>query len=359
MIILFRIVAGHLNGFGHFRRVLALAGNLPADCVCHVVIPGADASVRAAAKQAGLNLIDPGPVNSPDEEQKQVRAAVTADPALVVFDMATGEMAVDHARARALIEAYRKSDTPCAWIDASAPYQIIDSASWPIDLLIAPYTTTNDYPGWTLARSALGARYAVIRPEVARLRRTRSERPHAAEHLVVTLGGADPCGMTQAVLRALFPIANQWARISVVIGPAFSDKARRTIHMLASRKSTHIEVLENPPHLPELLAASDLAITGGGTTKYELACLGTPMIVLPHDTPHHIMSGALVERVKATMLPVSSATQPGRLRTILRQAQENRSWRYQTGVRGQREVDGRGIQRLTERLVQVAQGGRT
>jgi spore coat polysaccharide biosynthesis predicted glycosyltransferase SpsG len=359
VIILFRIVAGHLHGFGHFRRVLALAENLPPDCVCHVLVPGADASVRTAAKHAGLSLIDPVPVDNPDEEQQQVRTALNADPALVVFDMATGEMAADPARARALIGAYQKSGAPCAWIDASAPYQIVDSETWPIDLLIAPYTTTNDYPGWTGARSALGAHYAVIRPEVSRLRQIRSARPHAAEHLVVTLGGADPCDMTQAVLRALLPIAHHWARITVVIGPAFSGKARRTIHALASRNSTNIEVLENPPHLPELIAASDLTITGGGTTKYELACLGTPMIVLPHDRPHQIMSSALVERVKATMLPVSSATQTGRLRARLMQAQKNRSWRFQTGVRGQREVDGRGIQRLTERLVQAAQEGRT
>lgn len=357
MLILFRIVAGHQDGFGHFRRVLALAENLPADCTCGLVVPGADISVRKAAAKAGLNLIDPGVQQDPKDEQAQVCDALDTQPALVVFDMATGEMAANPSRARSLIEAYQSSGAPCAWIDASAPYKIVDSETWPIDLLIAPYTTTNEYPGWSDARSALGAEYAVIRPEVSCLRHT-PKRPHQAERLVVTLGGADPCNMTQAVLRALLPIADQWTQISVVIGPAFSDAARRAIHALANRAHDNIEVLENPAHLPELLAASDLTVTGGGTTKYELACLGVPMLVLPHDRPHQIMSGALVKRVAATMLPVSSATQPGRLRARLKQAQTNRNWRHQTSVRGQREVDGQGIQRLTARLVQTAKENR-
>lgn len=355
MIVLFRIVAGHQHGFGHFRRVLALAEKLPTGCTCHVVIPGADSSVRTAAKDADLNLVDPGVQQDPNAERKQVCDALGTEPALVVFDMATGEIAEDPGQARALIEAYQAGGTPCAWIDASAPYQIVDHETWPIDLLIAPYTTTNEYPGWTDARSALGAQYAVIRPEVSGLRRRRTTRPHAATRLVVTLGGADPCNMTQAVLRALLPIAHHWARISIVIGPAFSSTARRTIRRLASQSRTNIEVLENPPHLPELIAASDLTITGGGTTKYELACLGIPMIVLPHDRPHQVMSGALVARVRADMLAVSSATQPGRLRARVMQAQKNRNWRHQTSVRGRREVDGQGIRRLTARLVQTAQ----
>lgn len=64
------------------------------------------------------------------------------------------------------------------------------------------------------------------------------------------------------------------ARITVVVGGA--------AHFDGSCLSgTDFEVVENAQDMPGLMAGADLAVSAAGTTLYELACVGVPMVAAP------------------------------------------------------------------------------
>ena len=92
-------------------------------------------------------------------------------------------------------------------------------------------------------------------------------------NVLVTSGMTNPNGALErmaAGCRAALPDV----RITVVVGAsaAFDETC------LAG---TVFEAVRDVQNMPELMARADLAISAAGTTLYELACVGVPMVVAP------------------------------------------------------------------------------
>jgi len=100
---------------------------------------------------------------------------------------------------------------------------------------------------------------------------------------LITAGGADPVGLTAPLAEALTTVLQDRAgapAIHVVVGPAFASAdalARQLAH-------SHVYVHRALPRagLAALMARSRFALTGFGTTIYDLAVLGTPAVYWTH-----------------------------------------------------------------------------
>lgn len=98
----------------------------------------------------------------------------------------------------------------------------------------------------------------------------------SVKNILVTFGGSDPRKMTPKILKFLtkyFPKANK----TVIIGKAFGN-----ITAIKSIKDKNILFYDSPSGeiIKNIMLKTDIAISAGGYTLYELARIGVPTIAL-------------------------------------------------------------------------------
>jgi spore coat polysaccharide biosynthesis predicted glycosyltransferase SpsG len=138
----------------------------------------------------------------------------------------------------------------------------------------------NALPPWSYqdanpsARLLLGPEFAPLRSEFTALREQKRESAEVLRALV-SLGENDAKGFLEPVLEALgtmLPSETEiWATAASADAPSPAS----------SGSPGSVRWLTDPSRLPELMATADLAVSAGGMTSYELACLGVPCIVVP------------------------------------------------------------------------------
>lgn len=156
-------------------------------------------------------------------------------------------------------------------------------AHYDVDTLINPNPDAQTIPYSTAPRTRrlLGTAYTPLRREfseatyVAPLRQT----PPLARRLLVTAGGSDPEGLTLAVARALSQSSIQSWEVRLVLGPAYHS--RDQLDAILAHAPFAVTILHDVTAMAPLLAWADMAITAGGSTCHELACLGVPFLVCP------------------------------------------------------------------------------
>ena len=107
---------------------------------------------------------------------------------------------------------------------------------------------------------------------------------HAADKVLITMGGADIGNFTKRVLDSI-SLLNIPIQCDVVIGKNFKNK--KEIYDYAG--SYYFTFHENIYDISELMFKNDIAIINGGTTRYELSVMGTPYIAISlHQTQFNI-----------------------------------------------------------------------
>jgi UDP-2,4-diacetamido-2,4,6-trideoxy-beta-L-altropyranose hydrolase len=123
----------------------------------------------------------------------------------------------------------------------------------------------------------LGPRYALLRPEFARLRAGLRPRSGKVRNVIVSLGGSDPANLTEYVLKSLLQLRAADLSVDVVIG-ALHPQPRRIAELCAALPAARLHVQAS--NLADLLGKADLAIGGGGSGTWERCALGVPTIAL-------------------------------------------------------------------------------
>jgi len=119
----------------------------------------------------------------------------------------------------------------------------------------------------------LGPEYALLREEFSNPGKRKVNRE--VNNILITLGGADPLNLTPEILKILGKISRDFS-LTAIIGPFFENKSE--IEKAARGIDKKVEFIYDSHKMSKIMLASDLAISGGGTTLYELAATGTPAI---------------------------------------------------------------------------------
>jgi len=124
----------------------------------------------------------------------------------------------------------------------------------------------------------LGTQYALLRPEFLSRAASRIKIPGIARKVLITLGGADADNQTLKVIQAVKQIDIAGFKAVVVVG---ANNPHRPQLQGESRDSTvPIEIVTNATNMDDLMAWADLAVSGGGSTCWELAFMGLPALVI-------------------------------------------------------------------------------
>lgn len=128
-------------------------------------------------------------------------------------------------------------------------------------------------------RLLVGVRYALLRKEFYAARRQLRERKGELRQILVFYGGSDRTDETSKAIRALLTLRPQLAaefQAVVVVGK--SNVRREAVRQLCDR-AAWLEYHCQVDNVAELMAASDLMLSAGGTTTWERCYLGLPALV--------------------------------------------------------------------------------
>jgi spore coat polysaccharide biosynthesis predicted glycosyltransferase SpsG len=219
----------------------------------------------------------------------------------------------------------------------------------------SPYETLEMYRSRILkatGKGLFGPRYAVLSPELSQVQQRVAGRP--VKEVLLTFGGGEDRGCVIFCLAALIDKTPADLRFLVVLGRA-NTKVREIEQWVGRHGSGRIDVHVDPPSISTLFARCDMAIMAGGTSTYEAAICGLPMILIA-IAENQVRQGLGWERVGAAVfLGKVGEVEDVDLSGVVNEVLSSTERRTVMAKTGRSLVDGRGGLRLAACLMEACQ----
>jgi UDP-2,4-diacetamido-2,4,6-trideoxy-beta-L-altropyranose hydrolase len=131
------------------------------------------------------------------------------------------------------------------------------------------------YSSEKYSKFLLGTKYVILRDEL--LRRNKRSRTNKVEKILVMFGGGDPNNATLKILKMLESLKEN-IHFLVVTGPA--NQYNNFILSYLNNCNMNFTYLRNQRNMSDVYLQSDIAISAGGTSCYELIYFGIPNIIV-------------------------------------------------------------------------------
>lgn len=202
------------------------------------------------------------------------------------------------------------------------------------------------YRGETDTRWLLGPRFALLQPEFDAWRDWTREVPDVARRVLLTVGGSDPHNASARLLESLQQVDIGTLDITVAIGPlADATRLKR-----GSPGGLSVTILRDVRDMASVMAAHDVAITGAGSTCWELAFMGLPAVVVQLADNQRAAGQGLADAGAAEHGGSIEELEPDHLAASVRALCLDPVRRQRMRDAGRRLVDGSGAQRVLTRL---------
>jgi UDP-2,4-diacetamido-2,4,6-trideoxy-beta-L-altropyranose hydrolase len=189
--------------------------------------------------------------------------------------------------------------------------------------------------------------FVALREEFQRAHERERATAVCVSELLVMQGGSDTYGFSPMIVRAV-AAATVRPHCTVVAGPAF--RHRKELLQAVAESDLDVTVVENPTGLAELMTATDLAITAGGLTMFELCCVGTPSLVVCAERFEEETAGRLDAEGAVMNLGFGGDLRPEALTAAVETLSGDGDRRQRMSERGRALVDGRGCDRIVETI---------
>ncbi|HEX5128044.1 MAG TPA: UDP-2,4-diacetamido-2,4,6-trideoxy-beta-L-altropyranose hydrolase [Rhodocyclaceae bacterium] len=358
MRVAFRTDASSQIGLGHAMRCVALAQALSAlGATVFFIARHMPASTAARIRDLGFGLFMLEPASSGQplvktneyEEWLGVPWLADAEQTLQVLS--------DEGRVDWLVVDHYALDERWETVTSAATNHIaaiddLDNRSHHCDLLIDHNPSLSDTPRYTTHTPSnclrlLGPRYALLRPEFADARGDAAPVRNKLKRLLISLGGADPAGVTGHALAALLPLAFEGFALDVVLGSASTQRAavEKAVAAIPSAK-LHVDVAD----MTSLYLAADLAVGAAGTSVWERCSLGLPTILLTLADNQRAGAQALAERGACIHLGSATAQHMVAMTGLVRALAQSPGWLSILSRTAAAVCDGYGASRVAARM---------
>jgi spore coat polysaccharide biosynthesis protein SpsF len=331
--VLIRCDGGAEIGLGHVKRCLAIAENLRRAHSLDILFAGRfDDGAEAVLTAQGFRAV----TREEDEASWLAALAARSGARAALFDIRTDLDA-------SALEALRPQ-MALVTLDDSSPRRLV------ADLAILPPTSSVEVLEWSGFRgeALIGWAWQVL--AAAPAKRPAASDKTGALTLLVTMGGADPLGLTARAAKLLMPLADCLQPI-FVIGPAFAQPvALRTELRLLWPKA---EIALRPETLAPLMARADLALVAYGVTAQELAASGVPALYLGLTADHVHSAETLAATGAGLCLGLAGALSDAALREAVAALIGDAGRRKAMAAAGPKAIDGRGAERLAVRIADL------
>lgn len=158
----------------------------------------------------------------------------------------------------------------------------------PADVIINPMIDSSywNYEG-SNAKVYCGAEYLILSEKLSDLHNREKEIREEIKSITITMGGVDPKNYTLNLVDWISNIFSEVIEINLVIGAG--NRKKEEIYQKV-KKYENFNIYENVSNLLDIMVESDLVFCAGGNTLHEVACLGTPAVILP-SAMHEVNNG--------------------------------------------------------------------
>ena len=337
---LIRADGGRAMGTGHIMRCLAWAqawvgaGLAVPRFACAELSPAL--AERLAVEGFELMRLDVAPGSPADAAQTRA-AAVAQGAEWVVVD--------GYQFGAAFLDALRGPRLGILVLDDYGHAQ-----SYPADLLLnqnhdASAALYEGRVGQT--KLLLGTQYCLLRREFLASGEHRRDTPDTASRILITMGGADAGNCTERVLRLLGAIPG--LELLVVVGG--SNPHLESIQQAAAALPVPARVWFNTPEMPKAMEWAHLAVSAAGSTCWEAALLGLPLVLLVLSMDQRGIAESLGLSGVAVALGTPESGGLDRLTSALPALCADAPRRQAMSRAGRRLVDGRGAERVVAAML--------
>jgi spore coat polysaccharide biosynthesis protein SpsF len=187
----------------------------------------------------------------------------------------------------------------------------------------------------------LGVKYLPLKQTTVKYRKEKYNND--IRDIVITFGGSDPHNLSFLLLETVTKI-NKGYRFKLIVGPSF----KKIPKIKTLSKKVNVDIIYAPSEMHKILQNSDLVISGGGFTSFELASMGIPFIGISKISWEIERLKELESRGMCVFIsPDESLTQK-----LAKQLQElsNPEIRREMGKNGKTLIDGLGLSRIKKEL---------
>jgi spore coat polysaccharide biosynthesis predicted glycosyltransferase SpsG len=334
--ILFRVDGTTRLGWEHLARCLTLAAALQRRRRPTYFLSDLEPTTLALSiKRAGHDWLQAShPAGSADDLAELLPQVQRLRPAAVIVD------------APAVQEAYLRELVAAGVLVVSVDNR--GAIRFPSKLVINPLLAPDaeDYEVPRGSQLLLGARYALVRSEIRRVRPIRSQEPPQPFSALVALGD-DPNNQSGEMAKLLLncPRIN---RVDVAVRPQHPGLA--ALQELAAPCPDRLEIALETPDVTARLARCHFAVTAGNTWSLELACVGVPQLSIVHDEAHWPTAQRLEEEGAAMCLGWHENVSAQTIRHAVHNLLSDNLERQAMARCGRQLIDGRGPDRLVTAL---------
>lgn len=294
------------------------------------------AELSVNIKRAGNEWIEAGSsAGSPDDLEEMVQEIRRLEPAAVVID--SPDVSQEY------LARLRRLGVLVVSIDSLAHLH------FPSRLIVNPLLgpTKEAYAFDRGTQVLLGARYAMVRPEIRRVRPIRSQEPPQPFRVLVSLGDDDPNNQSRELAKALLNCPKV-DRVDVVVRPYHPDL--EALQALAASCPGRVEIIHEPAMVPLRITRCHFAVTAGNGVPLELACVGVPQLVIVQSEAHWPTAQRLEEEGAVTCLGWHANVSSGTFRQAVNDLLLDPRERQAMSRCGRKLIDGRGPDRLVTAL---------
>jgi len=199
----------------------------------------------------------------------------------------------------------------------------------------------------------LGPEFAVLRPAFANLPPRDADRP--LKRLLISFGGGDDRGMVVRTLEALMDEGP--ADVSVRVMSGVSNPGNAAIAgWIAGHAPDRAVLAINPEDVAGEYLNADLAVIAGGTSTFEAAAAGVPMLITAMADNQIRQGLGWQDRGAAIYLGRAPEVNPLDIAAQVTALAANDAARGAMSRAGQANVDGQGCARLVDRLMGAMNG---
>lgn len=195
----------------------------------------------------------------------------------------------------------------------------------------------------------LGTRYALIRREFIRKGRVERKMPPVAQKILVSMGGSDPDNTALKVLNAFRDIADPDGP-AVVILTGYSN-SHYDLLVKTAENLPGVRVIRPTGDMPGLMEWADMAITAAGSTVWEMAFMGLPIITLVIAENQMQVAKELEKYDAIINMGPSGMVDTASLSWTIRAVMQSEDIRRAISSRLRNLVDGEGAARVVMRLL--------
>jgi spore coat polysaccharide biosynthesis predicted glycosyltransferase SpsG len=336
--VLFRVNATAQLGHESFYRCLTYAAALQrrrrsATFVsCLEPVTYLASSVRRGGNEV---VFSDHPAGSPEDLEQTLREVYRVRPEAIIVDLPeAGE---------AYLRELRASGTTVISMDSLAV------TPFPSHMVINPLMglCLDDYELSRGTQLLCGERYALVRPEIRRIRPIRAAEPPQPFRVIVALGDDDFQGQALQLGKQLVncPMVS---RVDVLVRPYHPDL--ETLKSLAEKNKDTFGVATEPSEFPVRMSRSHLAVTAGNAWSLELACVGIPQLMIVQAEKDMRNAQHLDESGAATLLGTYETVNASALRTAVTSVLDDQLERVLMARAGRKLIDARGSDRMVTAL---------